>query len=223
MAFLLDISHNRWFCELRLAGLSVTDCLYEIPQNLQFSIPGLWKKAIPLLIPLPEMILLIESSNHVPSQPCHSLNQCLHGHVEWILYRLQLCPWIRVHYPRDKTNHFLPHWFHFLGWDQAKPVLDARILLPYVVLGEEIAKQMDLQNQEPKIASTVGAGGIMSLHNSSISLPQILSAAMCSGVFELMTKHEKAYATAWALRVSTFGAVAAAVSTISFMHFSHTK
>jgi solute carrier family 45 protein 1/2/4 len=89
--------------------------------------------------------------------------------------------------------------------------------LPYVILGEEIAKQMGLQDEETKSDSPLGAGTIISLHNSSISLPQILSAAMCSGVFELMTKLEKADATAWALRVSTFGAVVAAILTFCDM------
>lgn len=82
--------------------------------------------------------------------------------------------------------------------------------VPYVILGEEIAKQMGLQDEERKSTSPVGAGTIMSLHNSMISLPQILSAAMCSGLFELMKHHEKADATAWALRTPTFGAAVAA-------------
>lgn len=85
--------------------------------------------------------------------------------------------------------------------------------IPYVILGEEIANQTHLQGCETNKALMVEAGTIMSLHNAAISLPQILSAVACSGVFEMASGFGKANATAWAMRIAELGTILATYCT----------
>ncbi|KAF2789768.1 hypothetical protein K505DRAFT_191812, partial [Melanomma pulvis-pyrius CBS 109.77] len=87
--------------------------------------------------------------------------------------------------------------------------------LPYVALGEEITFMSGIGIGEGDLRShlKVEAGVVMSLHNAAMSLPQMLAAAMCSGIFWLAKDFEHSDATAWAIRISAVGTVIAAYLT----------
>ncbi|KAG8527677.1 uncharacterized protein KY384_007830 [Bacidia gigantensis] len=90
------------------------------------------------------------------------------------------------------------------------------LFAPFAIISTELAAQQALQTAEPNFDSTGGTaytnsntGAIMGLHNTAISLPQILAALACSTIYALTKAFGIADGTGWILRAGGVAALGA--------------
>ena len=90
--------------------------------------------------------------------------------------------------------------------------------IPHVALNEQVFSMSVTGEWEPNSESEakIQTGTIMSLHNAAISLPQILAAVVCSGIFWVWKGLGWSDATAWSMRMAAFGTLIAAYLTFGF-------
>lgn len=84
---------------------------------------------------------------------------------------------------------------------------------PFAIIGEEIStRHLSVRADGDRSAET-GAGAIVGIHNIATSLPQIIAAVICSGIFWLAQAMGSDDGTAWVLRAGGCAALGAAYLT----------
>lgn len=91
---------------------------------------------------------------------------------------------------------------------------------PYAIIGQELAvkqnRQQEIGTPKLELSDEHQAGIIMSLHNTAISIPQIVAALVCSGIFWISKMAGSQDGVAWCLRAGGLAALAAAWTSSGF-------